>query len=154
MKKLTIALAVAMLSMTALGQKVNFSGEWSLNSEKSQLAEQFSMAPGQVEINMDDNAMTEVRQLSFQGENFTTTDKYTLDGKECQNPGWMDMIKKSKASYSEDGKKLTIVTLIPMQEEEMKITTEYSMKGENLVINSTASSSFGEMSELQVFDKK
>jgi hypothetical protein len=41
-----------------------------------------------------------------------------------------------------------------MQDEEMTVVAVYKMEGENMVIESTASSSYGDLSETQVFDKK
>jgi len=153
MKKLVYILAILMVSTAAFAQKTDLSGKWKLNREKSELGEQFSMAPEDIELTMDKNTLTEVRHVNWQGETITITDKFTLDGKTCENPGWMDSVKKSTATWSDDGKVLTIVTKIPMQDEEMTVTTKYNMKDGKMVINSEASSSYGVMSEVQVFDK-
>lgn len=153
MKKLIYILAIVMVSSAAFAQKTDLSGKWKLNREKSELAEQFSMAPNDIEMTMDKNNLTEVRHVSFQGENFTITDKFTLDGKECENPGWMDSIKKSTATWSDDGKVLTIVTKIPMQDDELTVTAKYKIEDGKMVINSEASSSYGVVNEVQVFEK-
>ena len=155
MKKIIYLLGILLISSSAFSQKMDFSGTWKLNKEKSELGEQYSMAPVSIELQMQANLLTESRELNFQGESFTTTDKFTLDGKECENPGWMDSVKKSTANWSADKTSLTIITRIPMQDGgELTITSAYSMKGANLVISTTAASSFGEFTEVQVFDKK
>jgi hypothetical protein len=155
MKKLIYLLALVLISSSSFSQKVDFSGDWKLNKEKSTLGEQFSMAPNTIEMSQDKNSLTEVRHANYQGEDFTFTDKYTLDGKECENPGWMDSIKKSTASWSDDNKVLNIITKIAMQDGgEMTITAHYSLDGDNLLIKTTASSSYGDMTEKQVYDKQ
>lgn len=155
MKKLIYLLALTLISSAAYSQKADFTGKWKLNKEKSELSEQFSMAPQKVEIEMEKNSLVETRHSSFQGESFTSTDTYTLDGKECENVGWMDSVKKSTASWSDDKTVLKITTEIPMQDGgSMTINTAYSLKGSSLVIKTSASSSFGEMAETFIFDKE
>ena len=45
MKNFVFIIALAFLSATAFGQKVNFSGDWKLNESKSELGYEFSLAP-------------------------------------------------------------------------------------------------------------
>ena len=95
------------------------------------------------------------RHSSFQGQDFTTNDKFTLDGKECINPGWQDTQKKSTAVWSDDKESLKITTKFPMNDgSEMIIVAVYNMDGSNMVIESSASSSFGDMAETMVYDKQ
>lgn len=155
MKKLFYLVALIFISSAVYSQMPNFTGTWTLNKDRSVLGEQFSMAPSEVEINQEKNLLVETRQLSFQGESFTTTDKYSLDGKECENTGWMETIKKSTASWTEENTILKIITKIPMQGgEEMTLETEYMLMGLSLVIRTKATSSYGEVTESFVFDKK
>jgi hypothetical protein len=84
----------------------------------------------------------------------TLKDKFTLDGKECINRGWQDTQKKSTAVWSEDKKSLKIITKFPLNDGEMVITEVYKMDGENMIIESGSSSSFGDISETMVYDKK
>jgi hypothetical protein len=85
----------------------------------------------------------------------TIKEKFTLDGKECINDGMMDTKKKSVAKFSDDKKVLTIESKIPMQDGgEIAIKEVYSIAGDNLVIESSSNSSWGEMKEKWAFDKQ
>jgi len=153
MKKLIFLFAAVFFSTVVFAQ-IDFSGTWKLNSSKSKLGDQFSMAPKEVIIVQKDNDMNVERHSEFQGQEFTINDKFTLDGKECINDGWQGSKKKSTAVWSDDKKSLKITTKLPMQDEEMTVIAVYKMDGENMVIESSASSSFGDLDETQVFDKK
>ncbi|GAJ14433.1 unnamed protein product, partial [marine sediment metagenome] len=90
MKKIKFLLAFFLISAVATAQVVNFSGTWKLNSSKSKLNDEFSMAPKELILTQKGNDLDVERHSSFQGQDFTTNDKFTLDGKECINPGWQD----------------------------------------------------------------
>lgn len=155
MKKISILLVFAVISSVAIGQKVNFSGTWNLNREKSELNDQFSMAPNSLVVDQTKKELSIQRNSSWQGQDYSFTDKFTLDGNVCENAGFMDMIKKSTADWNDDKKSLTITSTIEMQDgSDMTITEILSMDGDNLVVNTTALSSYGEMSEAYVFDKQ
>ena len=155
MKKPLYLLVLAFLATTSYGQKVDFSGNWKINKEKSELADQFSMAPHDIILVQEDNLLSAEKHSTWQDQERTTNDKYTLDGQECENPGWRDSIKKSTAVWTDDHKVLKISTKIPMRDGgEMSIIEEYKMEGDNLVIVSSRSSSFGDSSEKFVFDKQ
>ncbi len=155
MKKIKFLLATFLISSVATAQVVNFSGTWKLNSSKSKLNEEFSMAPKELILTQKGNDLDVERHSSFQGQDFTTNDKFTLDGKECINPGWQDTQKKSTAVWSDDKKSLKITTKFPMNDGgEMIIVAVYKMDGSNMVIESSASSSFGDMAETMVYDKQ
>ena len=154
MKKIKILLAALMISSIATAQVVNFSGTWKLNSSKSKLNEEFSMAPKEIILVQNGNDLNSERHSSFQDQEVTTKDKFTLDGKECINTGWQDSQKKSTAVWSDDKKSLKIISKIAINDGEMVITEVYKMDGNNLVINSSSSSSFGDSSETLVYDKE
>ncbi len=137
------------------GQGVNFSGKWKFNASKSKQNEQFSMAPLDVTITQETNAMSLERHYNFQGQDYTGKDKFTLDGKECVNEGWQGSQKKSTVSWSEDGKSLIIKSKVPMQDGgEVSITETLSMNGENFSMAVVANSPMGELTETYVFDKQ
>ena len=61
-------------------------------------------------------------------------------------------VLKSTAVWND--KTLKIVSKIPMRDSgEMTITEVYKMDGGNMVIETSASSSFGDFSETMVYDK-
>lgn len=155
MKKLIYLIAIAMISTMTFGQKVDFSGTWKINREKSELNDQFSMAPNSIVVEQTKKEMSLQRNSSWQGQDYSYTDKFTLDGEECENLGFMEMVKKSTVVWNEDKKSLKINTTIEMQDgSEMTIVENLSMDGDNLVMNTSASSSYGDMAEVFVFDKE
>jgi len=154
MKKAFFFLAAIAVSITVSAQ-VDLSGSWKLNSSKSKLGEQFSMAPKEIILAQKGNDLIVERHSEWQGQEFTTNDKFTLDGKECVNPGMMDTQKKSTAIWTADKKSLKITSKIPMQDGgEISITEVYKMDGGNMVIEMNSTSSWGDMAETQVFEKK
>ena len=155
MKKSVVLLAVLFISVLVSAQGVDFSGNWTLNSSKSKLGDQFSMAPKEIIVVQKGNDLSLEKHSEFQDQQFTINDKFTLDGKECINDGWMDSKKKSTAVWSADKKSLKISSKIAMQDGgEMTISETYTLNGGNMVIEMSASSSYGDMSETQVYDKK
>lgn len=152
MKK-TFFLLAAILFTFAVSAQVDLSGSWKLNTSKSKLGDQFSMAPKEIIIVQNGNDMSVEKHSEFQGQVFNQTDKYTLDGKECINDGFMDSKKKSTATWAADKNSLKVVSKTPMQDQEISTTEVYKMDGGNMVIESTMGSSFGDMAETQVYDK-
>lgn len=135
--------------------QTDFTGKWKINKEKSTLNNEFSMAPSEIIIIQKGNDMNLERNLSFQGQNITIKENFTLDGKECINDGMMDTKKKSIALFSEDKKVLTIETKIPMQDGgEIAIKEVFSIADDNLLIESSSKSSWGDMKEKMAFDKQ
>lgn len=155
MKKILYFLVLSLISISSMGNVVDFSGTWNLNKSKSTLNEQFSMAPSQMILIQDMDVLAVERHSSFQGQDFTINDKLTLDGKECINDGWQDTKKKSVAVWSADEKSLTVTTKIPMQDGgEMTINETYQIEENSLKIVVSASSSFGDLTETYLFDKQ
>jgi len=153
MKK-TFVLLTAILFSIVVSAQIDLSGSWKLNTSKSKLGDQFSMAPKEIIVAQKGNDISVERHSEWQGQEFTTNDKFTLDGKECVNDGMMDTKKKSTAVWNADKKSLKISSKIPMQDGEFSLTEVYKIDGANMVIEMSASSSFGDMEETQVYDKK
>lgn len=155
MKKLMFLALALMITSILNSQSVNFSGSWKLNSSLSTLNSEWSMAPHDIIIDQQGNDLKVEKHSSFQGENFTINDKFTLDGKECINTGWQDSQKKSTAVWSQDKKSLTITTKLIMGDGgEMTIIELYKMDKKNFSLNSKASSSYGDVEETMVYDKQ
>lgn len=154
MKKNASFLILFFFTISAFSAVSNFSGTWKLNKSKSTLNSEFSMAPTQIVISQAETTFDVTRHSNFQGQDYTMTDKFTLDGKECINPGWMDTEKKSTVNCSEDGKILTIKHKIPMQDGgEMTISEIYQFVEGGLKVTVAASSSFGDLNETYIFEK-
>ncbi len=155
MKQIFYLLVFSMISFSSMGEVTDFSGTWNLNKAKSTLNDQFSMAPNQLILTQDAAVFAVERHASFQGQDFTINDKFTLDGKECINAGWQDMEKKSTAEWSADEKSLIISSKIMMQDGgELKITETFQTEENNLKITVSASSSYGDVTETYLFDKQ
>jgi len=93
------------------------------------------------------------RNYNFQGQEFQTKEHFTLDGMECENTGWMETIIKSTAIRDRKTKTITINSKAQMQDGgEAIIVQKFFMDDQNLVIEASMSSSYGEMEERYVFD--
>jgi hypothetical protein len=154
MKKSLFLFAALIFSTAIMAQGPDFSGSWKLNGEKSKLNAEFSFAPKEIIITQAGNDMTIEKHSSFQDQEFVTNDKLTLDGKECTNPGFQDTQKKSTCNWSDDKASLKIISKIPIGDGDMTITEVYKMDAGSMIIESMASSSFGDMNETMVYDKK
>ncbi len=155
MKKILFICIALLFSASIFAQGLDFNGSWKLNSEKSKLNAEFSFAPKEIIITQTGNDFTVEKHSSFQDQEFTTTDKLTLDGKECINQGFQDTQKKSTVVWSEDRSSLKITSKMSIGDGgDMTITEIYKMNNGNLVIESNASSSYGELAETMVYDKK
>jgi hypothetical protein len=153
MKKMLFLIMIISFSMLVSAQVTDFSGKWKLNSAKSKLATEYSMAPKDLVVTQSGNDFAVERHVSFQDRDFTISDKFTLDGKECINKGWQDSEKKSTVVVSEDNKSLKITTTLAMGNNgTMTMTENYKMDGKNLVVEASSTSSFGDRSETMVFD--
>ena len=154
MKKSIILLSALLVAMVFTASAADFSGNWKLNKSKSKLGEQFSMAPSILIAAQSGNDLNLEKHISFQDQEMTTKEKYTLDGKESVNPGFQDSQKKSTAVWSGDKNSLTITSKVPMGDNDMTTVEVYKIVDGNLVIDSKMSSSFGENNETMVFDKQ
>ncbi|HQM70886.1 MAG TPA: hypothetical protein PK521_16390, partial [Bacteroidales bacterium] len=87
----------------------------------------------------------------------TFSTKYTLDGKESVNATGRGE-SKSTATWSADGKSLTIVTTRTIERDgqtiQMKTTEVWTLTGTQLTIASTSSTPNGERKTTMVYDKK
>lgn len=155
MKKTVLLLTFFLISFIVSAQGLDFSGTWKLNKEKSKLHDQFSMAPKEIIILQKDNDLNVEKHSTFQERDFTIKDKFTMDGAECLNPGWQDTQKKSTVVWADDKASLKITTKFPMGDNgEMIIVEIYKIEAGNFVVETKASSSFGEVAETQVFEKQ
>jgi hypothetical protein len=118
---LSFAVVVAFLmpAMTnAQTGKTNFAGNWAFNQSKSDMGQPPQgggqgggmRMGGNFSVKQEANLLTVERTRTGQdGTTTTTTEKYTLDGKESVNTNPRGE-SKSTVTWSADGKTLTIVT--------------------------------------------
>ncbi len=160
---LTIVLAlIAPVMINAQAGKANFAGSWVTNAEKSTPAPQggqggggMRMGGGDFTATQDANLLSVTRTRTGQdGTATTTTTKYTLDGKETVNTTQRGE-SKSTATWSADGKTLTIVTASTFGDREMKTTEVWSLTdAKTLTVTSTRPGQDGEVTTKRVYDKK
>lgn len=155
MRKVSFLLtAIFMMGLVSV-HATDFSGKWKLNRSKSSLGDQFSLAPTDIAIKQAGNDISVEKIANFQGTDYTTSDKYTLDGKECINEGFQGTSKKSTAAWDQNKVILTVKSKLPMQDgTDVSITEVYTLKDGNLEIKSYASSSYGDLDETMVYDKQ
>jgi hypothetical protein len=101
------SLFILPVKMYAQGSKTNFSGKWAFNETKSNLGEGRGFrAASQLTITQDGNNLSVDRVRTNQdGESTTTTEKFTLDGKECVNTSQRGP-SKAVVTWSADSKSL------------------------------------------------
>jgi hypothetical protein len=155
-QKLFCLLVVAAVSATAFAKNPDFSGKWKLNESKSTLNSEFSFAPVELNITQEKNKMTTERVSMRQGNEVRRTSSFSLDGKESVNEGFQGSEVVSVATWSDDGKSLTVVTTRERRDGgEMKTFATYKMDGKNLVVESRMEGGRRESSpETWVFDRQ
>lgn len=147
--------------LSAQNGKINFSGNWALNESKSKFGDaQFRMAASLLTVKQEGNNLAIDRTSSGpDGQEMKTTGKYTMDGKECENAGFMDSKTKSTVKWSADGKSITIAssTILNMNGDnmEMKATETWTLDGDKILkIETSNTMPDGEMKTSLVYDKK
>jgi len=162
---LTIVLAlIAPVMINAQAGKANFAGSWAVNAEKSTPAPAggqgggggMRMGGGDFTATQEANLLTVTRTRTGQdGTPTTTISKYTLDGKESINTTQRGE-SKSTATWSADGKALTIVTTSTFGDREFKTTEVWTLTdAKTLTVKSTRPGQDGaEVTTNRVYDKK
>ena len=158
-----ILVLIAPVMTNAQAGKTNFAGDWTLNAEKStqpQGGQGGGMRMGgNFVATQEDNLLTVVRTRTGQdGQPTTMTMKYTLDGKESINTSPRGD-SKSTATWSADGKTLTIVTSRTMdmngQSTTMKSTEVWTLTDAKILsVAATRQGPNGEVKANNVYDKK
>jgi hypothetical protein len=149
------------LQVSAQNGTVNFSGNWALNESKSKFGDaQFRMAASILTVKQEGNNLLIDRTLnSPDGQEIKMTGKYTMDGKECENAGFMDSKTKSTVKWSAGNKSITIAssTVFNMNGDNMvmKATETWTLDGDKILkIETSNTMPDGEMKTSLVYDKK
>jgi len=154
MKNFAFIIALAFLSATAFGQKVNFSGDWKLNESKSELGYEFSLAPKAMKVEHTKKTLDLTSTSEWDGQEVESKSHFTLDGEVSENVGFAESVTKSTASFDKKAGTLKIVTNGSAEGMDYTLTQIMSMKEDNLVVELEAASDMGEMVETHVFDKE
>jgi len=154
MKKIKFLLATLLISSVATAQVINLSGNWKLNSTKSKLNTEFSFAPATIILTHSGGDLGVEKHYSYQDQDYTVNEKLTLDGKECTNIWFRETPKKSTAGWSEDKKSILVSSKVATDNNDITIKEVYKMDGNNMVMESSASSLDGSISEIFFYDKQ
>ena len=115
---------------------------------------EFTMAPQTVTIVQKRDSLYVDKTQDMMGQAMNTSEKYKLDGSECNNPGFMDVIKVSKALWNDEGLALWIYSSMDFQGEALGMTEVYYLDDNgNLNLDYSIQTSQGDMNEIYVFDK-
>jgi hypothetical protein len=163
---LTIMLAfIAPALINAQAGKANFAGTWTYNAEKSTQPAaggggggggQRGGMGGNFVATQDANLLTVTRTRTGQdGTPTTTVSKYTLDGKESVNTMGQGE-SKSVATWSADGKSLTIVTKTSFNGNERTSTQTWSITAPKTlaIVNSRTGQDGAEVKTTAVYEIK
>lgn len=148
-------------SAVTSAQKSNFAGSWTLNEVKSPMPENgFRMGATKMTATQDDQKLSLERTYKGRdGEDVISKEVYTFDGKESENLFFQTMKRKSIATWSADGKVLTInsVTLFERDGEttEMKSSETWKLSDNlsELQMEASFTSPNGDMKSTLVYDK-
>ena len=142
--------------------QTDFSGTWKLNENKSELG-QFGArgVPSKIVIEQKADAISFTRTaMNFQGEEGTSSETMTFDGKESESLVFGTSKKKSTLKWSGDGKEMVISSNIAfeMQGQSIDISSvenwSLSSDGKTLTISSKTNTPQGEIATKSVFDKQ
>ena len=159
---LTVILAfIAPVMINAQAGKANFAGSWVANAEKSTPAPQGGggggrMGGGNFDAAQEASLLSVTRTRTGQdGTATTNVTKYTLDGKESVNTTARGS-SKSIATWSADGKSLTIATTSTFNDREMKSSEVWTLTdAKTLTVTGTRTGQDGaNVVTKRVYDKK
>jgi hypothetical protein len=150
-----------LVAFTSKADKANFSGQWKLNESKSDLGRFANFATRTMKTEQKDDNITIARTApSFNGDDFTSTETLTFDGKEAESKLFGNSTKKSIAKWSDDGQTLTITYTMFLDfngnTTEIKGTETWTLSdgGKTLTVQNNSTSSFGDLATKSVFEKQ
>jgi len=161
-KLLSLLIAPAfLLAFTSKMDRTNFAGNWKLNESKSELGQFGRFAPHTVKAEQKDDAISITRiATGFNGDERTTTETLTYDGKESESILFGNSKKKSTIKWSDDGKTFSINYTLLLdfngQTNEIKGTETWALSddGKTLTIQNNSSSPQGDISTKAVYEKQ
>jgi hypothetical protein len=155
-------LATAFLfSFTKVADKANFSGSWKLNEGKSELGDFGRFTAKKIKVEQKDDAIAISKTAaSRNGEDVTTSETLTFDGKTSETTVFGSSKKKSTAKWSDDGKTLTISYNIAFERNgetvEIAGTETWTLadEGKTLSLQTVTTSQQGERKTKGIYDKE
>jgi hypothetical protein len=139
----------------------DFSGKWKLNEGKSELGQFANFATRVIETEQNADAISISRTApSFDGNDMTTKERLTFDGKEVESAFIANSKRKAVASWSDEGKTLKITYSFVLdfngESNEIKGTEIWTLSadGKTLTVKGKSSSSFGDIETTSVYEKQ
>lgn len=159
-----LLLLVTIFSVTAAIVKVDFSGDWTLDTAKSNMGEGQRGGRGAAQklkvTQAADGMLTIVRTSNGMNGEVTTTDKLTADGKESASTGGMEgSTRKASLTWAGDKNTANISAATVMNfngqsfENSIKEVWTLSADGKTLTINSESTSQRGVTKLTLVYNK-
>lgn len=156
-----IAAPVFLFSFISKPDHADFSGQWQLNEGKSELGQFSNFATKSIKATQNETSIAISKtSASMEGDDVTTEETLTFDGKESESKLFGDSKKKATMKWAEDGQSFTITFSLSLdfggQQMDITGTEKWSLSdgGKTLVVESNSTSSFGDMVTKSVFDKK
>jgi len=162
--KKIISLLIAPFLLLSFTSKMNvdFSGEWKLNANKSDMGQYPPIVPLKIkaEQKADALAITKTSPGFDGGGDVTASETLGFDGKQVETkvvPG--NSKRTASAKWSADGQTLTITYTLMLdfngESTEVKGTETWALsnEGKTLTITNTSASSFGENTYKGVYEK-
>ncbi|HVT86092.1 MAG TPA: hypothetical protein VHD35_12885 [Chitinophagaceae bacterium] len=158
-----VTIPALLLSFTFLADKANFSGDWKLNEGKSDFGQRGArFATKELKVEQKDDAITISRTTpSFQGgDDVTSTETLTFDGKEVTGTGFGNSTRKSSLKWADDGKSFTITSNTTMdrngQTFSFSATETWTLEdgGKSLTVTTTRTTQQGDVTTKAVYDKQ
>ncbi|MFN8257631.1 MAG: hypothetical protein U0W24_18185 [Bacteroidales bacterium] len=154
-------LGLSFKTTVATAQSPDFSGTWTYNESKSVIPEgRFRGAALKLVLTQDaNNLAVERTSKGRDGAERKSNEKYTLDGKECENQGFQNNVRKSTVNWSSDQKKLNISSVMTFNREgetmQMKSTETWSLSEDllTLTIEVISSTPNGDMKQTLIYDR-
>jgi len=157
-----IILLIGVVSISAGDSKVDFSGTWTLNADKSELgggrggSRGFRGYSKMVVEQIDNKLIVETFRNNRDGEETSNKNTHTLDGKKCKNDSNFGTAV-STVNWAKDGKSLTIKSTRTFsrgdREFTMESTEKWSLDKDVLTIETNRSTPRGERKSKAVYEK-
>ena len=152
---------VLLFAFTAKPDHANFSGEWKLNESKSDLGQFASFATRTIKANQTADSISIARTApSFNGDDFTSNETLTFDGKQSESNLFGNSKKKASVKWSDDGQTLIITYTLMLdfngQTTEVNGTEKWTLAddGKTMVSQNNSTSSFGDLVTKAVYEKQ
>ncbi|HEX7598038.1 MAG TPA: hypothetical protein VF518_07470 [Polyangia bacterium] len=153
-RRILILLAILALAALPALAKPNFTGDWKLNTSKSNFGQMPAPDSMSYKITHADPKLSTVTKQSGQMGEFEMQASYTTDGKESTNKGFGEATMKSVAKW--DGDVLSIETKGQFGDNEFTMSQKVSLSedGKTMNIVQVFKSSMGDGEAKLVFDKQ